>query len=222
MKADNPATHTESLRMPTNAPVKLVSSVAGVCAVLGLGLLSGGVGVAHADPAFPDLNGFAAVAPDGFFVTNENSSVRSIHFSTPDGIGCMFRASANITPTSRQRLSCDGAVPGIPGDAQNAPNVPGVGGASANVPGLGGVNIPGVGTCPMGTVAQKGDGAFEISKGAWSCGTKPEAPVLNVGQKLTYGNVTCAVGAGSMTACQVTMGDQKHGFVLQPSGSTSF
>ncbi|MBA0048120.1 hypothetical protein MLB1_17585 [Mycobacteroides sp. LB1] len=187
-----------------------------------MGTLSlAGAGVARADN-FPDLNGFTAVAPDAYFVTNENSSVRSIHFTTPDGIGCMFRASQNISPNSRQRLSCDGAVPGIPGDAQNVPNVPGVGGASANVPGLGGVNLPGIGTCPMGTVAQKGDGAFEISKGAWTCGTRPEAPVLNVGQKLTYGNVTCAVGGGGLTACQVSMGDQKHGFVLQPSGSTSF
>lgn len=156
---------------------------------------------------FPNLDGFTAVPPENYFVTTERASVRSIHFSTPDGIGCMFRASENITPTSRQRLTCDGNVPGIPADAQAAPNVPGIGGPIG---------------CPIGTVAQKGDGPFEISRGSWSCGTKPDAPELGVGQKITYGNVTCAVGDGNVTACEVAMGDQKHGFVLQPSGSTAF
>jgi hypothetical protein len=171
--------------------------------------LAFGPAIAHADD-FPNLDSFTAVPPDTFFVTNENSTVRSIQFSTPDGIGCMFRASEVITPSSRQRLSCDGPIPGMPAGTPSA----------ATVPGLGGL-VPGIG-CPMGTAAQKGDGPFELSKGTWSCSTKPDAPELGVGQKLTYGNVTCVVGAGNLTACQVTKDDQTHGFVLQPLGSRGF
>jgi len=44
---------------------------------------------------------------------------------------------------------------------------------------------------------------------------------LAVGQKLSYLNVTCAVGADNLIAClDTTSGD--HGFVLQSVGSWAF
>lgn len=188
--------------------------LAGTCGVLAALAIPG---VAQADPPFPDVNAYTAVAPDKYFVTNQNATTRSIQFTTPDGIGCMFRASEGTGPSSRQRLSCDGPIPGIPADAPAAATVPGLGAPS--VPGL---SNPLPGGCPIGTAAQKGDGPFSFTKGTWSCTTKPDAPLLDVGQKLTYGNVTCVVGAGSLTACQVTRDNEKHGFVLQPGGSVAF
>jgi hypothetical protein len=38
---------------------------------------------------------------------------------------------------------------------------------------------------------------------------------------VSYGNVTCAVGADQLVACQDTSLGH-HGFVLSPSGSTAF
>ena len=56
-------------------------------------------------------------------------------------------------------------------------------------------------------------------KGAGWHRTSLEA--LAAGQKLSYLNVTCAVGADNLIAClDTTSGD--HGFVLQPSGSWAF
>jgi hypothetical protein len=47
------------------------------------------------------------------------------------------------------------------------------------------------------------------------------AKLLAAGQKLTYLNVTCAVGADNLLAClDTTSGD--HGFVVQRSGSWAF
>lgn len=44
---------------------------------------------------------------------------------------------------------------------------------------------------------------------------------LGAGQKLSYLNVTCAVGADSLVACLDTTSGS-HGFVLQRSGSSAF
>jgi hypothetical protein len=58
------------------------------------------------------------------------------------------------------------------------------------------------------------------------CGGNPAAlpyggKALAAGQKLSYLNVTCAVGADKLIAClDTTSGD--HGFVLQSVGSWAF
>lgn len=45
-------------------------------------------------------------------------------------------------------------------------------------------------------------------------------PHIAVGRKLTTKNSTCAIGDGGLVAC--IDADNKHGFVLQPSGSWVF
>jgi hypothetical protein len=45
--------------------------------------------------------------------------------------------------------------------------------------------------------------------------------MLGAGQKVSYNNVTCAVGANKLVACLDTTSGE-HGFVLQPSCSFAF
>jgi len=78
----------------------------------------------------------------------------------------------------------------------------------------------------VGSVDFKGPG-YELSRMSYSgCDGNPaSAPsgskALNAGQKLSYLNVTCAVGNDNLVAClDATSGD--HGFVLQRSGSWAF
>lgn len=85
---------------------------------------------------------------------------------------------------------------------------------------------PRPGDCVEGSVTFKGPG-YELSRMTYGgCGGNPAAlpytaKTLNVGQKLSYLNVTCAVGADNLLAClDTTSGD--HGFVLQSDGSWAF
>ncbi|WP_255791709.1 hypothetical protein [Mycobacteroides abscessus] len=45
--------------------------------------------------------------------------------------------------------------------------------------------------------------------------------LLDRGEKLSYGNITCAVGDDNLVACHDTGGGH-HGFVIQASGSSTF
>jgi hypothetical protein len=74
--------------------------------------------------------------------------------------------------------------------------------------------------CP--TVRKVGDStdvpyAFERSEP--ECGSSRYMPVA-AGRKMVGKNGTCAVGKGGLVAC--IDADNKHGFVLQPSGSWAF
>jgi hypothetical protein len=93
-----------------------------------------------------------------------------------------------------------------------------------DVPFPGGRTKPG--DCVVGAVNFKGPG-YDLSRMTYGgCdGNPPALPSggksLGVGQKLSYLNVTCAVGADNLVAClDTTSGD--HGFVLQRSGSWAF
>ncbi|MFZ2239161.1 MAG: hypothetical protein WAV90_06400 [Gordonia amarae] len=71
----------------------------------------------------------------------------------------------------------------------------------------------------MGT-AQSGSAAILHYKGNCSNqfgGNK----VLNPGQKVSYGNITCGVVGGGITAC-LDSSNGTHGFVLDPAGSWAF
>ena len=85
---------------------------------------------------------------------------------------------------------------------------------------------PKPGDCVEGSVNFKGPG-YELSRMSYGgCGGNPATlphggKALAAGQKLSYLNVTCAVGADNLIAClDTTSGD--HGFVLQSVGSWAF
>ena len=90
---------------------------------------------------------------------------------------------------------------------------------AGNLPGLQDVPLHGEnsGSCDFGTVNQCG---ISHIKGACK-DANPERKILNPGQKVSYGNVACAVGDGPLIACIERVGPER-GFVLQPSGSFVF
>ncbi|MDR3663150.1 MAG: hypothetical protein P4L86_22670 [Mycobacterium sp.] len=100
-----------------------------------------------------------------------------------------------LTSTSAQ---CQGPLPGV----QNVPISPS--GSSQ-------------GDCDLGG-AQASDSGGGINHYKGPCPAAPGVKLLDVGQKITQGTTACGVLAGGVTAC--TTGP--HGFVLQPSGSTTF
>ncbi|RIS79395.1 hypothetical protein D2E44_20810 [Mycobacteroides abscessus] len=85
------------------------------------------------------------------------------------------------------------------------------------LPGLQNVPATGSGPCDTGSVNQFGIG--HVKKDCQN--HKPSTKVLNPGQKISYGNVTCAVGGDSLLAC-IERVSPERGFVLQPSGSFVF
>ena len=60
------------------------------------------------------------------------------------------------------------------------------------------------------------------SSQVWCDSPDPPAKPLPSGSKIASGNITCVVGDGRLTACLDTRAGQRHGFVLQPSGSSAF
>lgn len=100
-----------------------------------------------------------------------------------------------LTSTNAQ---CQGPLPGV----QNVPISP-----SGSTQG----------DCDLGGAQASGSGG-SINHYKGPCPAPPGVKLLDVGQKITQGTTTCGVLAGGVTAC--TTGT--HGFVLQPSGSSSF
>lgn len=165
---------------------------------------------AQPPPAFPNLDSFAAVPADGYLITGPGASPR-IGFSAPStassSIVCDFYGGPAPAPQPSQDIKCKGDIPGLD-----------------DVPVPGGRTRPG--DCLVGSVDFKGPG-YQLSRmSEGGCDPTAAAPpaggkALGVGQKLSYLNVTCAVGADSLVAClDTTSGD--HGFVLQRSGSWAF
>jgi hypothetical protein len=162
---------------------------------------------AQPPPRFPNLDSFSAVPADGYHTTSSSGGAR-INFSATTSLVCDFYGGAPPAPQPSQDIKCNGELPGM--DDIPFP------GASHLRPG----------DCVVGSVAFKGPG-YELSRMSYGgCGGNPAAlpsagKMLNPGQKLSYLNVTCAVGADNLVAClDTTSGD--HGFVLQPSGSWAF
>jgi hypothetical protein len=156
---------------------------------------------AHADPDFPDLNNFSPVDIAPYQASQRGTPY--ISFSTPDGLSCSFAAySDKNDPNIDQGLSCTGNLqPGstLPKDHN---------------------------WCMAGRVATEQSGLIYHLKSAAvgiQCGDSGQGRrLLEVGSKISLGNITCAVGAGDLTACLDTRVGQRHGFVVQPAGSTAF
>jgi hypothetical protein len=170
--------------------------------IIGGALYAGGCAPhASALPAgFPDLNAFAATPVDNYIGTGPKGPKRFVSFSTPYNIECNFVATVEPVPAGQsQGISCDGDIPGYSS------------GPTATE------------ACGVGTVADWGASGFRFEKELTNCPPRPanSGTLLQVGQKVTYENVTCAVGGGGLVACLDTNLGQ-HGFVLKPSGSVAF
>lgn len=162
---------------------------------------------AQPPPKFPNLDGFTAVPADGYLGTGGAGASPRISFSAPYALVCDFYGGPAPAPQPSQDIKCKGDMSGMD-------DVP--------IPG----GRPRPGDCVVGSVDFKGPG-YQLSRMAYSgCdGNPPALPtgvkLLAAGQKLTYLNVTCAVGADTLVAClDTTSGD--HGFVVQRSGSWAF
>lgn len=184
----------------------LIRRVAQALALAGLagGLLMAGQGSpVQAQPAgFPNLDDFTAVPVDDYLSTGPKGPGRWVNFATPYNIACQFDA---IEPPagSSQAIMCDGDMPGM-----------------ANAPLSSGAPVPG--GCVIGTVRSQGAAGLRLNRESTGCGRQfSNGGFLGVGQKVSYGNVTCAVGADQLVACLDTSLGQ-HGFVLRPAGSTAF
>lgn len=159
-------------------------------------------------PGFPNLDGFTAVPADGYQTTTGQGSGARISFAATPTLVCDFYGGSAPAPQPSQDIKCSGDMPGMD---------------DVTFPGGG---HPKPGDCVVGAVNFKGPG-YELSRMTYSgCDGNPPAlqsggKSLGVGQKLSYLNVTCAVGADNLLAClDTTSGD--HGFVLQRSGSWAF
>lgn len=184
----------------------LIRRVAQALALAGLagGLLMAGQGSpVQAQPAgFPNLDDFTAVPVDDYLSTGPKGPGRWVNFATPYNIACQFDA---IEPPagSSQAIMCDGDMPGM-----------------ANAPLGSGAPVPG--GCVIGTVRSQGAAGMRLNRESTTCGRQfSNGGFLGVGQKVSYGNVTCAVGADQLVAClDTSLGH--HGFVLRPAGSSAF
>ena len=144
-------------------------------------------------PGFPDLGGFAPVSVDDYIEPPVKGPPYA-YFSTPYNIACFFEAGEVIAAWSSQAITCNGEFPGLDN-----------------------------GSCVIGRAEAAGMGpAYAVSRTGEPCGKQfSHGRLLNVGQKVTALNATCAVGADHLVACLDTTRGQ-HGFVLKPSGSMAF
>jgi hypothetical protein len=159
-------------------------------------------------PGFPNLDGFTSVSADGYASPSGQGAPPRISFSPTPTLTCDFYGGPAPPPQPSQDIKCSGDMPGMD-------DVPFPGGGRTKP-----------GDCVVGSVNFQGPG-YELSRMSYSgCGGSPPtqpsgSKSLGVGQKLSYLNVTCAVGADNLVAClDTTSGD--HGFVLQRSGSWAF
>jgi hypothetical protein len=167
------------------------SLVAVVIAVSGAIVTQPAIAAAQ-PPEFPNLNLFIPIDPTPYIGGGLGAPSINFHFATPDGVLCRWQYSTS--PSAYVDVRCSGNIPGIPDDS-------------------------GPGCAQLGATGVHG--AYVFTRGMGDC--PPFADwlrLLDVGQSVTAGNVTCVVGTGNLTACV----DRVHnrGFVLQPSGSWVF
>jgi hypothetical protein len=170
--------------------------IAGIVAVA-LGLVGCGPRAAALPAGFPDFGSFAAVPVDHYIGTGPVGPKRFVSFSTPYNIECNFIATIDPVPAgSSQGTICEGQIPGV---ASGPPS------------------------CAQGKVGDAGAAGFRFESEPSGCtiGSFNHGTLLNVGQKVSYQNVTCAVGGGGLVACLDTSLGQ-HGFVVKPSGNAAF
>ncbi|MEB3071463.1 hypothetical protein [[Mycobacterium] vasticus] len=181
------------------ATVRPFRTTATAVAAFGL-VLAAPVGNAGAEPpGFPDLNTFSVAAVDDYFVTTPHvgPDSRTVKFSTPFNMNCSIDAQDPKPANAPTGVRCTGDLPDS-GHYQ-------------------------FGKCVVGVVSDIGlYGAYRVAPRFSNCPPFTAAgKQLDIGQKLTYGNITCAVGADQLTACLDTTSGQ-HGFVLKPSGNEEF
>ena len=163
---------------------------------------------AQPPPGFPSLDGFTAVPADGYLTTSGAGVAPRLSFTDPHNVVCDFYGGPAPAPQPSQDIKCKGDIPGLD-------DVPFPGGGRSRP-----------GDCVVGSVDFKGPG-YQLSRMSYfGCDGNPAtapsgAKSLSAGQKVSYLNVTCAVGNDNLVAClDATSGD--HGFVLQRSGSWAF
>ncbi len=168
-----------------------VAAITATVAVLGLGCSRTAPGIATATPPnFPDLNAFQPVDPAPY--TAAARAGGAAYFVTPDGLQCNLPDPSK--PGDHVSASCDGPLPGLPGNAPVGSDGCSVVGPPTSVP------------TDLGPYSfQKGTGCPIVT-----------SPLLTVGQKITKADITCVVGADRLTACIDPI--LNRGFVLQPSG----
>lgn len=183
--------------------MKWARAVAGA-ATASVALLALGCPAAPADPDFPDLGRFMAVDTGPFETASTDGKWVKIDFSTPDGMTCHFDGAASMKDeTTSQELNCSGQLPDV--TYRTTPQM----------------------NCQRTDVRARGGLVYYIDEP--EAYYEPEGVdclrqvrVLSPGQKLSSGNITCVVGEGALTACLDARAGQRHGFVLQPSGSRAF
>jgi hypothetical protein len=158
---------------------------------------SGSTGVAAAEPDFPDLNDFTAVAADAYTHEVGKGRIPTVEFVTAPGVYCTFYAAVVMPdPTSNQYLRCSGIR-----DTTVAPDN---------------------GMCEFLQVTNNNGMIYSFLHTGGPCDEKSSVPTLLAGQKISNGNITCAAGADELTACLDTRVGQQHGFVLRPTGNIAF
>ncbi|WP_234798050.1 hypothetical protein [Mycobacteroides chelonae] len=165
---------------------------------------------AMAEPVgFPNLDSFTAVPVDDYLVTYIRGR-RIVAFSTPYTLMCDFDAPADLAGPPTPRLHCAGDIPGTTSGRFSSSQSPPA--------------------CTAGTVDLSPSGSYQFMPYDWKCGDinfrVDDFPywsgrLLDPGEKLSYGNITCAVGSAGLVACLDTSGGQ-HGFLIHPSGSRAF
>jgi hypothetical protein len=174
---------------------KATTAIGATFAAAGLGLALSAPGIATASPpGFPDLNAFQPVDPTGY--TAAPRAGGAVYFVTPDGLQCILPNP--YRPGDHVSASCSGPLPGLPANATVGP------GGCSEV------------TTPTSLATDLGPYSFQQDTGCPILTT----PLLNVGQKITTGDITCVVGTDRLTACIDPI--LNRGFVLQPSGSWTF
>ncbi len=157
-------------------------------------------------PGFPGLDGFTAVPADGYVTSPHPGDPPRVSFTASPHLVCDFYGGPAPAPQPSGDIKCTG-----------------------DMPGMNDVLFPGrsrPGDCVVGVVSFKGPG-YELSRMSYGgCDGNPAAlpsggKALTAGQKVSYLNVTCAVGADDLVACLDTTSGE-HGFVLQRSGSWAF
>jgi hypothetical protein len=168
-----------------------------VTAATALGLSSR---AAALPPGFPDLDSFATLPVDPYIVIGPKGPRRFVNFCTPYNIECSFIATTDPVPAGSSRgVHCSGEIPGL---------------ASGPTP---------TESCAIGAIGESGAAGFRIERELANCpiGSFASGPLLRAGHKLTYQDVTCAVGNDGLIACLDTSLGQ-HGFVLRPAGNLTF
>lgn len=142
-------------------------------------------------PGFPDLSGFAPVAIDNYTDPPGSKGLRYARFSTPFNIQCWFEAAEPVPVWHSQDVNCLG-------------------------------DLPDTTPCVVGKASPGSGQAYVLTKTGDACGAPhTNGALLNVGQKVSYRDATCAVGGDHTIACLDTSHGE-HGFVLKPSGSFAF